>query len=124
MNKVEKLKNHYQVVSYNGDIISKEFKTLEDAQNRLDQINIDKEKHNDNFLLIETAFEFAIADIALLKKHKYVAITDTKHGIVWMEYDKKIFSMRFGKQLLKTDNELMIVDILKGLYNWEVENKK
>ena len=30
--------------------------------------------------------------------------------------------MRFGEQRLITDNELMIVDIMKGLYTWEVKN--
>ena len=121
MNKVEQIEDFFQVVTYNGEKISKKFKSFDNANRKLEEINNDKKQHSARFPLNEKAWGYAVDDVALVKLHKAVAITDTKSGVVWIEFNNGIFSMRFGKQLLQTDNELMIVDILKGLYTWEIE---
>ena len=43
MNKVEQIKNYYQVVSYSGTEISKKYKTFLGAKNELDRIEKDKQ---------------------------------------------------------------------------------
>ena len=121
MNKVEQIEDFFQVVTYNGEKISKKFKSFDNANRKLEEINKDRKIHDSRFVLNEKAWGYAVDDVALVKLYKAVAITDTKSGVVWIEFNNGIFSMRFGEQLLQTDNELMIVDILKGLYTWEVE---
>tara|TARA_R110000822_G_scaffold51147_4_gene133074 strand:+ start:347 stop:724 length:378 start_codon:yes stop_codon:yes gene_type:complete len=122
MNKVEQIENHFQVVSYNGDKISKKYNTFEKANNKLQEINKSKTIHADHFELNAKAWQYAVDDITLVKQHGAVCITDTKSGVVFIEYSNNFFSMRFGEQRLITDNELMVVDIMKGLYTWEVKN--
>ena len=44
-----------------------------------------------------------------------------KCGMVWIDYGNDCFALKYGEKRLITDNELMIVEILKGLYTWELE---
>jgi hypothetical protein len=41
--------------------------------------------------------------------------------MVWIDYGNDCFALKYGEKRLITDNELMIVEILKGLYTWELE---
>lgn len=121
MNKVEQIKNYFQVVSYSGTEISKKYKTFLGAKNELERIEKDQNKYNGSFELNNEALKNAIQDVTFAKLYKNVVLTDMKCGMVWIDYGNNCFALKYGEKRLITDNELMIVDILKGLYSWEIE---
>ena len=119
MNKIEAVGKHYRVVNYDGEQVSKNFKTLEGATEALEKIRSADDLKIENSVIRKSAYDFAAADVAKAKEHKSVAITDTRVGIVFLEYWENVFRIKYGKKLLQTDNELTIIDILKRLYTFE-----
>jgi len=121
MNKVEQIENYFQVVSYSGTEISKKYKTFLGAKNELDRIEKDKTKYDGAFELNNEALKNAIQDVTFAKIYGSVVLTEMKCGMVWIDYGNDCFALKYGEKRLITDNELMIVEILKGLYTWELE---
>ena len=119
MNKIESTGNLYRVVNYDGEQVSKNFKTLKGATDALEKIRSKEDCKLENSVLRKSAYDFAAADVARAKEHKSITIIDTKVGIVFLEYWENVFRIKYGKKLLRTDNELTIIDILKRLYNFE-----
>jgi len=123
MNKVEPIGNEFHVVRYDGDgfeVISKKYKTLHHASIALDKINEQKNNKLDDWFLIKYFQNAAINDVTLAKVHGSIAITDTKCGTIFIEHWGNVFAMRFGEKQIVTDNEIMVIDILKGLYKFKI----
>ena len=105
MNKIEETNEGFRVARYDGtgfEYVSKPFIKLFNAQRELERINAHQKNNLDQFPLIQ--------------------ITDTKCGVVYIEFWNNIFCMSYGEKLLQTDNELMIVEVLKGLYKFTIES--
>lgn len=127
MNKIEQIGDQFHVVKYSGtgyEIISKKYYSYNNAVIALDKINEQQKNYIDSFPLIKQLYKWATNDIALAKKHKNIAITDTKCGTIFIEFWNNVFAMRWGEKSLVTDNEIMILDILKGLYKFEIETSE
>jgi len=120
MNKLEAIGNHFCVTTYDGEIISKKYRRYQDAKKRLKIINATQKPHNDLFIVNKKRLEWAVDDVALAKKHKSIMITDTKYGVVSLDYNKRTFSIKYAGKLLRTSIELVIVDILKDSYNFQL----
>jgi len=125
MNKIEETNEGFRVARYDGtgfEYVSKPYIKLYNAQRELERINQHQNNNIDQIPLIKQMQQHAINDVMLAKKHKNIAITDTKCGVVYIEYWNNIFCMSYGEKLLHTDNELMIVEVLKGLYKFTIES--
>ena len=120
MNKLEAIGNHFCVTTYDGEIISKKYRRYQDAKKRLKIINASQTHLNDAFIVNKKRLEWAVEDVALAKKHKSVMITDTNCGVISLDYNKRTFSIKYAGKLLRTSIELVIVDILKDCYNYEL----
>jgi hypothetical protein len=121
MNKVEQIENYFQVVSYSGIELSKKYKTFLGAKNELDRIEKVKIKYDGAFELNNEALKNAIEDVTFTKLYGSVVLTEMKCGMVWIDYGNNCFALKYGEKRLITDNELMVVEILKSLYTWEIE---
>ena len=121
MNKIEQIENQFQVITYAGNIISKNYKTFAGAKKELERIEMDQTKYDGAFELNNEALKNAIQDVTFAKLYGNIVLTDMKCGMVWIDYGNNCFALKYGEKRLITDNELMIVEIVKSLYTWELE---